>query len=470
MSNQCSNLGLIGLAVMGANLARNIADKGFSVSVYNRTYDRTRAFMQEYGQSKLRAYEQLADFIISLSQPRAIIMMIQAGAVDEQIRQLLPLLEAGDMLIDCGNSDYRDTARRSRELSSLGIYFFGCGVSGGEEGALHGPSLMPGGDKIVYERLSPVFRAIAASDFHGRPCVSYMGGEGAGHFVKMVHNGIEYAMMQMMSEVWLLLADFYQLEAPEIADIFADFQKGRLESFLFETAVRVLRQKDEFQLGYAIDYILDVAAQKGTGRQTAIEALEHGSDASSISAAVFARISSVNQNIRQKMARQFPRSSIELPELSVLLPKIENALYVGMLLAYEEGFSLLAKLSDQHQWRLNFSEIARIWQGGCIIRSRILSSLETGFQGQGRSLKEIDSIAEALSAGIADLRTVVSLSVNGGLPFYSLSGALMAFDGSTIARGSAAFIQALRDCFGAHGYQRSDQEGFFHTHWDELSG
>jgi 6-phosphogluconate dehydrogenase len=467
MTTEFSQLGLAGLAVMGANLARNIAAKGLSVSVYNRSYAKTELFLRNYGNEKLRGFGDLKAFVSSLIRPRIIILMIQSGEpVDELIGQLKPFLERGDILVDCGNSDYRDTIRRTAELSGLGLHFFGCGVSGGEEGALHGPSLMPGGEKSVYERLAPVFAAIAAKDFHGNACVTYTGADGAGHFVKMVHNGIEYAIMQMMAEAWLLLSRLYQLKAPEIAEIFAKYQQGKLESFLFETAVEVLRKPDDFGSGFLIDYILDTAGQKGTGRQTALEALQHGVDVSAICGAVFARISSANREQRKNMSSLYGRPAVDLPPLSILIDELEKALYAGMLLAYEEGFGLMSKMSVAQEWDLNFAEIARIWQGGCIIRSRILQVLEDGFKGGNCPLKEIKEIASELRESIPYLRHVVTLFIGGGLPVYSMSGALTAFDSSTSALSSAAFIQGLRDCFGAHTYQRLDREGIFHSQWE----
>lgn len=468
-----ADVGLIGLAVMGANLARNMADKKFRVSVYNRTSQKTDAFLREFGNEYLTGEKTLEDFVRSLARPRKIFLMVKAGtAVDAVIEQLLPLLEPEDVIIDCGNSLYTDTIRREKILAEKGFSFFGCGVSGGEEGALHGPSLMPGGKKKTWEHLEPVLKAIAAKDFQGKPCVSYLGENGAGHYVKMVHNGIEYAVMQMMAEAYEILTRGYTLSPPEIADIFEGFHRGRLESFLFEITLPILRKKDEFSKGYLIDTILDTAGQKGTGRWTAIEGLERGVDISTITQAVFARVSSSNKEQRKILAEKYTSASpeIALPPQKKFIPMLENALYAGMLVAYKQGFDLLVRAGAEQKWDFDFSEIVRIWQGGCIIRARILQELHRAFlQEKKTDLLQVGSIQKDIQKAWPDFRLVISAVTAQGIPVFCLGAALTSLESMTQSRTSANFIQALRDGFGAHTYERIDREGIFHTDWLDSS-
>ncbi len=466
-----SDIGLIGLAVMGQNLARNIASRDFKVSVYNRTTETTTDFITEHGSDNLVGQDSLEDFVNSLQSPRKIIVMVKAGRpVDLVIESLLPLLDKGDTIIDCGNSHFPDTIRREKELSAQGFNFIGCGVSGGEEGALKGPSLMPGGNVNVWEELSPIFTAIAAKDFDGQPCVTYLGKDGAGHHVKMVHNGIEYAVMQMMAEAYDLFSKSFGLTAPQIADIFEQYNKGPLESFLFEISIPILRQEDDLEAGYLLDKILDKAGQKGTGRWTAIEGMERGVDISTIIQAVNARIVSSRKDFRVELATKYknPSEGQALPEaaLAEIIPEVEQALYAGMLVAYAQGFDLLRATAEEMEWELNYAEVARIWEGGCIIRARILNTLHEAFEKSNNApLWTIEDIVKDLQGSWLSLRTVNALGGQSGTSMFCLGAALASFEGMSEARTSANFIQALRDSFGAHTYKRTDQDGTFHTEW-----
>ncbi len=468
---ESSKIGLIGLAVMGQNLARNIASQNFKVSVYNRTTETMTSFIEAHGSDNLVGQADLKEFVESLESPRKIIVMVKAGRpVDLVISSLLPLLDKGDTIIDCGNSHFPDTIRREKELSEQSIHFIGCGVSGGEEGALKGPSLMPGGNKKVWSELEPIFTAIAAKDFSDKPCVTYLGNDGAGHYVKMVHNGIEYAVMQMMAEAYDVLSKSFGLTAPQIADIFEKYNEGKLQSFLFEIAVPILRQKDDLAEGYLLDKILDKAGQKGTGRWTAIEGMERGVDISTIVQAVNARIVSSRKDFRTELATKYDNPSVgkQLPTeaLEEIIKELESALYAGMLLSYAQGFDLLRAAAEEMKWDLNYAEIARIWEGGCIIRAQILNTLHAAFEKSNNApLWTIEDIVADLQESWGSLRTVTILGAQSGAPMPSLSAALSSFEGMSSARTSANFIQGLRDSFGAHTYKRTDREGTFHTEW-----
>jgi 6-phosphogluconate dehydrogenase len=466
-----SNIGLIGLAVMGANLARNIASKGYKISVYNRTSEKTEAFISNYPDPNLNGTKSLKEFVDSLETPRKIIIMVKAGkAVDMVIKELVPLLEQDDIIIDCGNSFYQDTIRREKELRTHKLRFFGCGVSGGEEGALNGPSLMPGGELKAFDQLAPILKDISAKDFNGNPCVCWLGENGAGHYVKMVHNGIEYAIMQLMAEAYDLLKTGYRLTAPDIADIFDSFQNGRLESYLMEIAVPVLSKRDEFSQNWLIDMVLDAAQQKATGRWTAIEGMERNSDTQTIGAAVFARSSSMAPKSRKQLSGIYKK-----PEHNPVLPldkfclKLEHALYAGFILAYWQGFQLMAKAAkEQENWEYSFSGITRIWQGGCIIRANLLKTLQQVTLENGNcDLMQTDTIRNELENSIPALREIVSAAIHSAIPCPGFSSALSSFDMATTERCSANFIQGLRDCFGAHTYERTDRDGTFHSEWEK---
>ena len=464
-----SEIGLIGLAVMGQNLARNIARK-HKISVYNRTGSVTEQFIRQYGDENLSGFQELAEFVQSLQKPRKIGVMVKAGApVDKVIDGLLPLLDKDDVIIDFGNSNFRDTIRREQMLSQQEIHFFGCGVSGGEEGALNGPSLMPGGNQAVFNNLLPVFKDIAARDFSGQPCVSHIGENGAGHFVKMVHNGIEYGVMQMMAEAYALLSRGFQLPADAIADIFEQFQQGRLRSYLFEIAVPILRKKDPLGEGFLLDQIVDSAGQKGTGRWTAIESLQLGTPLSVIAESVFARINSSLKPLRADLQALYPvPAKPALSSWQNIVPKLEQALFSGIIISYAQGFQMFEAAEQEHGWQLDFAEIARIWQGGCIIRADLLNILEQAFRSDSnRNLLRIPAIIDLLGETVPGLREITALGIAQAVPLFSLGAALASFDSITQRQSSANFIQALRDCFGAHTFKRLDREGVFHAQWSE---
>jgi len=464
-----ADIGLIGLAVMGANLARNIAGKKFSIVVYNRTTERTNEFIKEFGHKYLSAENNLKDFVATLKIPRKIIIMVKAGEpVDEMITQLIPLLSKNDIIIDCGNSNYNDTKRRNLNLKKHGLNFVGCGVSGGEEGALHGPSIMPGGDKQAVDKILPILQKIAAKDFSGKPCVTYIGENGAGHYVKMVHNGIEYGVMQMMAEAYEMLRTVHKLPAPKIAKIFQKFNQGKLKSYLFEIAVEVLNKKDEFKKGWLIDHILDKAGQKGTGQWTGIDSLTRAVSLPTITEAVYARINSGEKTRRLKISKLYPlpkpTKKIPLQKFTKLL---EDALYAGMLSSYAQGYTLIKKTAFEESWKINLAEVSRIWEGGCIIRAKILNDLHKAFaKNSNLHLFEIPSLAKTLKSTAPSLRTVVSYATASGIPIPSLATAQSYFESMRSANLSANFIQGLRDYFGAHTYERTDKKGIFHTHWN----
>lgn len=469
-----AQIGVIGLAVMGANIARNIASRQIEVSVYNRTTERMSELIDAHGNEFLRGYEELKDFVESIERPRAIIILVKAGdAVDAVIESLKPLLDKDDIIIECGNSYYKDTERRFKELKEHGINFFGCGVSGGEEGALRGPSLMPGGHKPSYERLKPILEAIAAKDFDGNPCVTYCGEGPAGHYVKMVHNGIEYGVMQLIAEAYQILKEHFHLEANEIADIFDQYNQGVLKSFLFEITVEVLRQEDEFNEGYLIDYILDKAGQKGTGKWTAVDALDRGIPTPTISEAVNARIMSSFKDKRAQLSKLF--TDFELLDdwpIQDFAPVLEGALLIAMICSYAQGYHLIETASQEEGWGVDLAEASRIWQGGCIIRADILKIFTEAFKNAkpGMHLFEIPEITHLLNPqddykGYQNLRDAVILATESGIAIPCLSASLAYFDTMIKERCSASMIQGLRDNFGAHTYERTDRQGNFHTDW-----
>ena len=475
MSEQLSAFGVIGLAVMGQNLARNVASRGYRTSVYNRTTDKMTDLIAEYGSDTLVGQESLESFVQSLEQPRKIMIMVKAGKpVDSVIADLLPLLGEGDIIIDGGNSLYTDTIRREKELTEKGLYFFGCGVSGGEEGALEGPSLMPGGSDKVWEWLKPILESIAAEDFSGGKCVTHIGENGAGHYVKMVHNGIEYAIMQMIAESYQLLEQGFGLEPPEIANVFDQFNKGRLSSYLFEIAVPILKKRDDLEEGFLIDKILDQAGQKGTGRWTAIESFQRGTEVSTIAQAVNARVSSSEKEKRTQYAERYDQLRSEMTKTSsasaeAFVLDLEKALYVAILVAYEQGFDLLSKTAKEQDWDLDFSEISRIWQGGCIIRADILKVLQEAFgssKDSRPSLLMIDSVVGEVSGGWGSLKEVMKIGIDSSVPMYCFGAALTSLESLTSSRTSANMLQGLRDYFGAHTYKRIDREGVFHSDWE----
>lgn len=470
------HVGLIGLAVMGANLARNMARNGFKTLVYNRTPEKTRAFISEFGSDYLQGSEDIGEFVKSLERPRKIILMVKAGEpVDIFLEKLLPHLESGDMVMDCGNSHYPDTVRREKMLRERGIHFFGVGVSGGEEGALNGPSIMPGGDREAYqEHIDALFQSIAAKDFGGGKCVTWIGENGAGHYVKMVHNGIEYAVMQLLAEVYDMLRKSYKLQPPQIREVFVHLHSGRLESFLTEISVKILEKRDDMGEGFLIDQILDKAGQKGTGKWTAIDAGERSVAVPSISEAVNARIISSHKSLRTQLSQTIGAGAYSENVSGVLsqqkfISALEGALSAGMLSAYAQGYALISTAARENNWSINLSEISRIWQGGCIIRAKILDFLHQTFEQSGQKdvhLLELPKIADEITATLPDLRSVVAHGVLSGIALPALSSSLSYLEGMRTSEGSANFLQGLRDFFGAHTFERRDRDGIFHADWE----
>lgn len=466
-----SNIGLIGLGVMGSNLARNIANHKFHISVYNRTTKITDEFINEHGNEYIHGTQSLENFVEQLETPRKIIILVKAGpAVDAVIQQLTQLIEVNDIIIDCGNSNFNNTKKRFDELQSKGFHFVGCGVSGGEEGALNGPSLMPGGTKEAWKEIKNIFEPIAAKDFSGDPCVTYIGDNSAGHYVKMVHNGIEYGVMQIMAEAYDLLKHLYKLDPPKLSEIFKKYNDGKLKSFLFEISIEVLARKDDQSDGYLINHILDKAAQKGTGKWTAIDALKRGISLPTITEAVFARNISGNKKLREELSKKYPseKSNEEMP-LKEFTNALEDALFAAMLSAYAQGFALLQHAAKKENWDINPSEIARIWEGGCIIRADILNVLHKAFANSNKEthLFEIPEIITDLQNNIPNLQKIITSGVQNNIPVAGFATALAYIDSLSAKQLPANFIQGLRDNFGAHTYQRTDKEGSFHTEWNE---
>jgi 6-phosphogluconate dehydrogenase len=473
---QKAQIGVAGLAVMGENLVLNIAGHGFSVAVYNRTTARVDSFL--IGRAKglpISGYQRVSDFVDSIERPRRIMLMLKAGeAVDQFIGQLLPHLEAGDIIIDGGNSHYHDTIRRCQKLDEHGILFVGTGVSGGEEGALNGPSIMPGGSASAWPLVSAVFTAIAARAGDGEPCCAWMGPDGAGHFVKMVHNGIEYGDMQLIGEAYQIMRRLLGLDAGATQEIFARWNHGDLQSYLIEIPAAILGHKQPDGQP-TVDLILDVAGQKGTGKWTVNAALDHGVPLSLISESVFARCLSAKKDLRTNATNILTGPSpLFTGDGSATIGRLERALYCAKIVSYAQGFSLLRETSLDHGWDLDFRAVARIWRGGCIIRSVFLDRISSVFS-QERNLANLllaPSFATEVSEAQADLRTIVGLAAAHGIAVPCLSAALAYYDGLRTASLPANLLQAQRDYFGAHTYERIDRPRgeFHHTDWTGSGG
>ncbi|MDB0067947.1 decarboxylating NADP(+)-dependent phosphogluconate dehydrogenase [bacterium] len=473
-----SDFGLIGLAVMGQNLVLNVESRGFQVSVYNRTTSKMTDFIAENPGRNLVGEETLEGFVQSLAVPRKIQIMVQAGApVDYVIKDLMPLLDQGDIIIDGGNSLYTDTERRDKYVGEAGFRFIGAGVSGGEEGALKGPSIMPGGPESTWEVMQPIFEAISAK-VDGEPCVVHIGEGGAGHFVKMVHNGIEYGDMQLICEAYnIFKAAGFSNE--EQAAIFADWNEGDLESFLIEITANILKQKDPETGKDIVDLIVDKAGQKGTGRWTVMGSVEQAVPFSTIAGSVEARILSSMRDQRKIASRilQGPSNwdfDLTMPKED-LVKKVRNALYASKIVSYAQGLDLITKVGNDKGWDLNLGEIAKIWRGGCIIRARFLNRITEAYTAATppTNLMLADFFTKILNEGQQDWREVVALAATNGIPVPSFGGSLAYYDAYRAERLPANLLQAQRDFFGAHTYERTDKpEGeFFHTEdWPELMG
>ena len=464
-----ADIGLTGLAVMGRNLARNIARHGHAVAVHNRTASRTKEFLEEHGdEGEIVGSESMEDFVASIRTPRAIIIMVKAGeATDAVIEELTPLLEEGDILVDAGNAHFEDTLRRQQALEEKGIHFVGMGVSGGEEGALNGPSIMVGGSDHAYERLGPIVEDIAAQ-VDGTPCATHVGPDGAGHFVKMVHNGIEYADMQLIAEAYDVLRNVLAAEPAELAGIFRDWNEGDLESFLIEMTAEVLAHEDASGRPF-VDVVADAAEQKGTGRWTVQNALDLGVPVTGIAEATFARSVSGHTEQREAAREVFPQTSDTpaVEDRDQFVEDVRTALYAAKVVAYAQGFDQIVAGSDEHGWDVSPGDLATIWRGGCIIRARFLDRIRQAYEAEPdlTTLMTQEYFAQALEDGQAGWRNVVSTATAAGIPVPAFASSLSYFDALRRDRLPAALIQALRDNFGAHTYQRVDREGTFHTLW-----
>ena len=468
MSSQDRHFGLTGLATMGANLARNVAHHEIPVAVHNRTASRTDRFIDEHGsEGPLTGYETTEEWVAALERPRVLMSMVQAGAAtDAVIDEIAPHLDRGDILIDGGNANFRDTQRRHGKLAEQGIHFLGVGVSGGEEGALEGPSIMPGGDREPYdESVKAIFEAIAA-DVDGTPCCTYVGPDGAGHYVKMVHNGIEYADMQLIAESYDLLRHAAGLEVPEIARQFERWNESELESYLIEITARVLSKTDAATGKPLVDVILDAAEQKGTGRWTAQNALELGVPLTGITEAVFARTLSALKDERVAAAERLKGPSNGHADSS-LVDDLEHALYASKIVSYAQGFAQIAAAADDEGWKVDLGSMATIWRGGCIIRARFLDRIREAYDDQPglENLMLADFFASALAEAQDPWRRVIARSAELGIPTPAFSSSLAYYDGYRRATGPASLIQGLRDLFGAHTYKRNDRDGTFHIMW-----
>jgi 6-phosphogluconate dehydrogenase len=467
-----AEIGLIGLGVMGANLALNIAEKGFPIAVYNRTAATTQKFHAGAGVLAGRVVPtgSLAEFAAAIRPPRPIIIMVTAGdAVDQQIATLQPLLTSDDILIDAGNANFRDTMRRSSAVSKATPAFMGIGVSGGEEGARHGPSIMAGGAAQSYARVEKVLTAIAAK-YKGDACCAWLGDNGAGHFVKTIHNGIEYADMQMIAEIYGILRDGLGLGAKEIGDIFARWNKGRLNSYLIEVTAAVLAATDAKTGSPTVDVILDRAGQKGTGRWSVIEAQNLGVPAMAIEAAVAGRNLSAFKAEREAADNIYaiPQARLSPSDRQAFLDQLELALYAGKLSAYAQGFAVMEAASREFSWNLPMPTIARIWRAGCIIRSQFLDAIASAFPASGRldNLLVAPAFVGEMKQSVPSLRKTIADAATYGLPVPALSASLAYFDTYRRGRGTANLIQAQRDYFGAHGFERIGETGAHHGQWN----
>jgi 6-phosphogluconate dehydrogenase len=469
MTDASAEIGVTGLGVMGRNLARNLARHGHAVALHNRTYARTTALLSQHGdEGTFVPSESSPDFVASLTRPRAVIIMVQAGAAtDAVIDELTPLLDEGDIIVDCGNAHFLDTRRREAALRSHGVHFVGCGVSGGEEGALNGPSIMPGGSVQSYEKLGPIFESIAAV-VDGTPCCMHVGPDAAGHFVKMVHNGIEYADMQLIAEAYDLLRTGLSAAPAELAEIFRTWNSGDLESFLIEITADVLAHVDGATGKPFVDIVLDQAEQKGTGRWTVQSALDLGVPITGIAEATFARSLSGHVEQREAARAAFAEeSALAVTDPEAFVEDVRRALYASKVVAYAQGFDHIAAGSAEYAWDIDLGALATIWRGGCIIRARFLNRIREAYDADAAlpTLLVAPYFASAVRSGVASWRRVVAQAALAGVPTPAFSSSLAYYDGLRRLPLPAALIQGLRDNFGAHTYKRVDKDGTFHTEW-----
>ncbi|MGE5614067.1 MAG: decarboxylating NADP(+)-dependent phosphogluconate dehydrogenase [Bacillota bacterium] len=474
MSKQ--DIGIIGLAVMGKNLALNIESKGFSVSVYNRTAEKTREMLAESAGKRIYGAFSLEEFVNSLEKPRKIIIVVKAGKpVDDMIENLKPYISKGDIIIDAGNSYFEDTMRRSRQLEAEGYRFIGTGVSGGEEGALLGPAIMPGGEKEVYEAVEPIFTAISAK-VNGDPCCTYIGTDGAGHYVKMVHNGIEYGDMQLICEAYSLLKNILGMDTGELHEVFAEWNKGELNSYLIEITSEIFAKTDPETGKPMVDVILDKAGQKGTGKWTSKSALDLGVAIPVITEAVFARCLSAIKDERARAAKilKGPDSARFEGDRDDFVESVRRALYASKICSYAQGFALLKSAAAEYGWNLDYGRIAMIFRGGCIIRAQFLHKIKEAFdRDPGLANLLLDPyFKDIIERYQESWRHVVSAAIRHGIPAPAFSAALAYYDGYRSEVLPANLLQAQRDYFGAHLYERVDRPRgeYFHTNWTEHSG
>lgn len=471
-----ADIGLIGLAVMGENLAMNMESKGFTVSVYNRNPETVATFVSGRGKNKnFIGAHTLEELVEATEKPRKIMMMIKAGdPVDEVIEKLIPLLDKGDIIIDGGNSHFKDTERRTKYVESNGLLYIGTGVSGGEEGALNGPSMMPGGSKKAWESVKPIFQAICAKTEDGTPCCDWVGDGGAGHFVKMVHNGIEYGDMQLITEIYHFMKVILEFSADDMHRIFDEWNKGKLDSYLIEITSKIFTLKDE-DGSPLVEKILDTAGQKGTGKWTSIAALEEGVPLTLITEAVYARILSSMKEERVEASKELTGPFVDFKgEKEEYIGRLREALYCAKIISYAQGYALMKAASEKYNWNLNFGAIALMWRGGCIIRSVFLDKIKEAFDKKPdlkNLLLDVYFKNEVLN-GMESLRKICAICMLNGVYAPSLTAALVYFDGYRSEKLPANLLQAQRDFFGAHTYERTDfpRGKYFHTNWSGKGG
>ena len=464
-------IGVVGMAVMGKNLALNIESRGYSVAIYNRTGSKTEKVVADHPDKNLVPSYTIEDFVNSLETPRRIILMVKAGApTDATIKSLLPHLDKGDVLIDGGNTFFQETMRRNEELDNSGINFIGMGVSGGEKGALEGPSLMPGGQKEAYDLVEPILKKKAAKDEDGEACVTYVGPNGAGHYVKMVHNGIEYGDMELIAESYNLMRNLLGLSNDEISDVFNEWKDGELKSYLIDITADILTRKDDLGTGKPIvDVILDRAGNKGTGKWSSQSALELGVPQSLITESVYARYISAMKDERVAASQVLPNPEFDLGDVDKkeLVEKIRRALYFSKIMSYAQGFEQLRVASENYNWNLNYGDMAKIWREGCIIRAQFLQKITDAYE-KNPELKNLmldDYFKKIVEEYQNDVRDIAALAIKAGVACPGFSSAITYYDQYRSAHLPANIIQAQRDYFGAHTYERTDREGVYHYEW-----
>lgn len=473
---QQADIGLVGLAVMGENLVLNMESKGFTVAVYNRTTEKVDKFVNGRGKDKkIIGTRSVEEFVQSLKRPRKLMLMVKAGKpVDAFIEQVIPFLEKGDIIIDGGNSHFPDTIRRTEYVESKGLLYIGTGVSGGEEGALKGPSIMPGGSNEAWEHVKPIFQGVAAQVEDGTPCCEWVGENGAGHFVKMVHNGIEYGDMQLICEAYYLMKNLLGMSNHEMHEVLKEWNEGELDSYLIEITRDILAYKDE-NGEYVLDNILDTAGQKGTGKWTAIAALDQGIPLTLIGEAVFARCLSALKEERVKASKVLSGPEINFKgDKKQFIDDLRNALYASKMISYAQGYILMRSAAEEYNWNLNYGGIALMWRGGCIIRSIFLGKIKEAFDNDPdlSNLLLDPFFKEKIESAQESWRRVVAVAMQNGIPVPALSSALCYFDGYRAERLPANLLQAQRDYFGAHTYEKLDKPRgeFFHTNWTGRGG